>query len=284
MTTTSEGSILTVGHSNIPFGTFADNLRKNGVGLIVDVRSHPRSRYTVQFNASEIERSLRDGGMGYEYMGEELGGRPQSDAFYDEAGYVRYDALADSDLFLRGITHLRGVARPSPGGGDVQRGGPRRLPPVSPGGQGAGRPRLRGGAYPPRWSHRASGRGDPESPAERRRRYAVEPPSGSGEAVAKRTAYSIGFTKRSAEEFFGALKRAGVERLIDVRLNNVSQLAGFTKRDDLAYFLPRHLWHRVRPRTPVRADSRTARRLSEAAHPMGGVRNGIPQADERTPD
>ena len=110
MTTTSEGSILTVGHSNIPFGTFADNLRKNGVGLIVDVRSHPRSRYTVQFNASEIERSLRDGGMGYEYMGEELGGRPQSDAFYDEAGYVRYDALADSDLFLRGITHLRGVA------------------------------------------------------------------------------------------------------------------------------------------------------------------------------
>ena len=49
--------------------------------------------------------------------------------------------------------------------------------------------------------------------------------------------YSIGFTRRSAEAFFGALKTAGVQRLLDVRLKNSSQLAGFAKRDDLAYFL-----------------------------------------------
>lgn len=49
--------------------------------------------------------------------------------------------------------------------------------------------------------------------------------------------YTIGFTKRTAAEFFGALKRAGIKRLMDVRLNNVSQLAGFTKRDDLPFFL-----------------------------------------------
>jgi uncharacterized protein (DUF488 family) len=49
--------------------------------------------------------------------------------------------------------------------------------------------------------------------------------------------FTIGFTKKSAEKFFGTLKRVGIQRLIDVRLNNVSQLAGFTKRDDLAYFL-----------------------------------------------
>jgi uncharacterized protein (DUF488 family) len=49
--------------------------------------------------------------------------------------------------------------------------------------------------------------------------------------------YSIGFTQKSAAEFFGLLRRAGVRRLIDVRLNNVSQLAGFTKRDDLAFFV-----------------------------------------------
>jgi uncharacterized protein (DUF488 family) len=48
---------------------------------------------------------------------------------------------------------------------------------------------------------------------------------------------TIGFTKKTAAQFFGILKRAGVRRLIDVRLNNVSQLAGFTKRDDLAFFL-----------------------------------------------
>ena len=49
--------------------------------------------------------------------------------------------------------------------------------------------------------------------------------------------YTIGFGKKSAEDFFSALRRAGIGRLIDVRLNNTSQLAGFTKRGDLAYFL-----------------------------------------------
>jgi uncharacterized protein (DUF488 family) len=48
--------------------------------------------------------------------------------------------------------------------------------------------------------------------------------------------YTIGFTRKSAETFFTRLADAGVRRLIDIRLNNVSQLAGFTKRDDLRYF------------------------------------------------
>lgn len=49
--------------------------------------------------------------------------------------------------------------------------------------------------------------------------------------------YTIGFTKKSAGEFFETLKRAGIKRLIDVRLNNTSQLAAFAKRNDLEYFL-----------------------------------------------
>jgi uncharacterized protein (DUF488 family) len=49
--------------------------------------------------------------------------------------------------------------------------------------------------------------------------------------------YSIGFTQKSASEFFGTLKAHGIERLLDVRLNNTSQLAGFAKQADLAYFL-----------------------------------------------
>jgi uncharacterized protein (DUF488 family) len=48
--------------------------------------------------------------------------------------------------------------------------------------------------------------------------------------------FTIGFTKKSAETFFTLLRETGVRRLVDVRLNNVSQLAGFTKRDDLKYF------------------------------------------------
>ena len=49
--------------------------------------------------------------------------------------------------------------------------------------------------------------------------------------------FTIGFTKKPAEAFFSRLSKAGVKRVIDVRLNNVSQLAGFAKRDDLRYFL-----------------------------------------------
>jgi uncharacterized protein (DUF488 family) len=49
--------------------------------------------------------------------------------------------------------------------------------------------------------------------------------------------YTIGFTQTTAEHFFGRLKAAGVQRLLDVRLNNSSQLAGFAKAKDLPYFL-----------------------------------------------
>jgi len=49
--------------------------------------------------------------------------------------------------------------------------------------------------------------------------------------------FTIGFTKKSARDFFGKLKNSGIKRLVDVRLNNISQLAGFAKRDDLKFFL-----------------------------------------------
>ena len=47
---------------------------------------------------------------------------------------------------------------------------------------------------------------------------------------------TIGFTKKTAEEFFSKLRAAGVRRIVDVRLNNTAQLAGFSKRDDLRFF------------------------------------------------
>ena len=49
--------------------------------------------------------------------------------------------------------------------------------------------------------------------------------------------YTIGFTKKNAQKFFETLRSSDTKRVVDVRLNNVSQLAGFAKRDDLAYFL-----------------------------------------------
>lgn len=49
--------------------------------------------------------------------------------------------------------------------------------------------------------------------------------------------FTIGFTQRTAESFFEDIIKSGTTQIIDVRLNNISQLAGFSKRDDLKYFL-----------------------------------------------
>ena len=49
--------------------------------------------------------------------------------------------------------------------------------------------------------------------------------------------YTIGFTQKSANQFFGLLRRENVKRVVDVRLNNTGQLAGFAKKDDLVFFL-----------------------------------------------
>jgi len=51
------------------------------------------------------------------------------------------------------------------------------------------------------------------------------------------TIYTIGYTQKSLQQFIGLLQEAGVEAVIDVRLRNTSQLAGFAKRDDLAFLL-----------------------------------------------
>lgn len=49
--------------------------------------------------------------------------------------------------------------------------------------------------------------------------------------------FTIGFTQKDAEDFFARLRKAGVKKVVDVRLNNISQLAGFAKKDDLRFFL-----------------------------------------------
>jgi uncharacterized protein (DUF488 family) len=49
--------------------------------------------------------------------------------------------------------------------------------------------------------------------------------------------FTIGFTRKTADVFFGLLQASGARRMVDVRLNNVSQLAGFAKKKDLRYFL-----------------------------------------------
>jgi uncharacterized protein (DUF488 family) len=49
--------------------------------------------------------------------------------------------------------------------------------------------------------------------------------------------YTIGYTPKTAEQFFELIKKNNIKLLLDIRLNNKSQIAGFTKRENLPYFL-----------------------------------------------
>lgn len=70
------------------------------------------------------------------------------------------------------------------------------------------------------------------------------------------TIYTIGFTKRSAKDFFEALRGTDAKHVLDIRLHNTSQLAGYTKRNDLEYFLQQVLGMRYHE-VPVLAPEET---------------------------
>ena len=101
-----EQRLFTVGHSNHSLEAFIGLLKRHGVAALVDVRSQPYSRHAPHFGRRQLEAASETYGIGYVFLGEELGGRPVGDEFYDAAGYVLYDRLARSPGFLDGIRRL----------------------------------------------------------------------------------------------------------------------------------------------------------------------------------
>ena len=105
--------VFTVGHSNHPAETFVNLLVRHGVDEVIDVRSAPYSRYAPQFNHEELQRLLEDIGIGYAYLGGELGGRPSDRACYDADGRVQYDRVAATDTFDDALRQVARVAEES---------------------------------------------------------------------------------------------------------------------------------------------------------------------------
>lgn len=102
--------VFTVGHSNHSPEAFLALLRKHGVEEVMDVRSSPYSRYYPHFSYGALERALEDAGIGYAFLGGELGGRPADRSCYDSDGRVLYDRLANTDLFDDGIGRVARAA------------------------------------------------------------------------------------------------------------------------------------------------------------------------------
>lgn len=102
--------LYTIGHSNLDWPGFLCALQHFEVGLLVDVRSRPLSSQFPHFSRPEIECALRDAGIPYLFLGEELGGRPEDRKLYRSDGLVDYRACRRSRGFQSGIERvLRGL-------------------------------------------------------------------------------------------------------------------------------------------------------------------------------
>ncbi len=250
--------IYTIGHSNLAFSQFVAILQKNGIELVIDVRSEPYSRYSPHFNREELKRNLKNNDISYDYQGHILGGRPNSGALYID-GRVSYDKLSEESQFIRAVGQIISI------------GANKRLAimcserdPIN-----CHRALLIGKILKQEGAdvlHIIDGeKSESQEDLEIRllssdanqgllfseeailneaykhqsEKIAHKKEDKTGKKQEEKTIilFTIGFAKKSAREFFEILKKANVQKVIDIRLNNKSQLAGFTKRDDLEYFL-----------------------------------------------
>lgn len=101
----------TVGHSNHDVETFLALIQRHQVAHLVDVRSHPYSRYAPQFNRDELRASIEACGIRYAFLGAALGGRPRREDQLDAEGHALYDRMATEPTFNEAIDGvLRGAS------------------------------------------------------------------------------------------------------------------------------------------------------------------------------
>jgi uncharacterized protein (DUF488 family) len=105
--------VLTIGHSNHSLEHFLGLLGSHSVEVVADVRSHPYSAYASTFDRELLAKSLRAAGFEYVYLGNELGGRPRGNAYYDTDGRVLYGKVAESSVFQAGLARLEKGLRQS---------------------------------------------------------------------------------------------------------------------------------------------------------------------------
>ena len=97
--------VYTVGHSNGTAEHLLALLERHGIGAVADVRSQPYSRFSPQFNREALASALKNSGLEYIFLGQELGARSGDPACYRE-GRAQYALIAGTPLFARGIERL----------------------------------------------------------------------------------------------------------------------------------------------------------------------------------
>ena len=99
-------TLWTIGHSSQSFDAFADLLERERIGFVVDVRSYPYSRFAPHFGREALAEQLRERGIRYLFLGEELGGRPSSEEHYDDEGHALYGPMSRTPEFTAALDRL----------------------------------------------------------------------------------------------------------------------------------------------------------------------------------
>jgi uncharacterized protein (DUF488 family) len=101
----TEDEVLTIGHSNHTIKRFTELLRQYHVATLADVRSSPYSQMHAQFSHEALASALKQEGIAYSFLGNELGGRPRDKACY-ENGRAQYKRVAATPIFRSGLDRL----------------------------------------------------------------------------------------------------------------------------------------------------------------------------------
>ena len=98
--------VFTIGYGNRSIDDFMEIIRRTGVKYLLDVRSTPYSRYSPAFNRETLEATCSEASVKYLFMGDKLGGKPQSDRCYDIEGRVDYNILQEEEYFVAGLSRV----------------------------------------------------------------------------------------------------------------------------------------------------------------------------------
>jgi len=99
-------AVYTIGHSTHRVEQVIAFLNKEGITVLGDVRSQPYSRWNPGFDREALKVALKEVGIGYVFLGVELGGRSE-DRSCSRQGRVRFDLVAQTELFKAGIERVR---------------------------------------------------------------------------------------------------------------------------------------------------------------------------------
>ena len=97
--------LFTIGHSNLEAAVFLELLRQHKIEAVTDVRSSPYSQYTPQFNREVLQAALKQAGINYVFLGDELGARRAERECY-ENGQAIYERIAQTPSFKSGLERL----------------------------------------------------------------------------------------------------------------------------------------------------------------------------------